>query len=41
MITTVSLAAERRDTKGKGPARQMRMTGRDPTVIYGRSRTHA
>ena len=38
MITTVSLAAERREQKGKGPARQMRMTGRVPAVIYGRGR---
>ncbi len=38
MITTVSLAAVRRDTKGKGPARQMRMKGRVPAVIYGRRR---
>ena len=38
MITTVSLAAVRRDSRGKGPARQMRMTGRVPAVIYGRGR---
>lgn len=38
MITTVSLAAERRDSNGKGPARQLRMTGRVPAVIYGRGR---
>jgi len=38
MITTVSLAAERRDANGKGPARQLRMTGRVPAVIYGRGR---
>ncbi len=38
MITTVSLAAVRRDSRGKGPARQMRMTGHVPAVIYGRGR---
>jgi large subunit ribosomal protein L25 len=38
MITTVSLAAERRDSNGKGPARQLRMTGRVPAVIYGPGR---
>ncbi len=38
MITTVSLAAERRESNGKGPARQLRMTGRVPAVIYGRGR---
>ncbi len=38
MITTVSLAAERRDANGKGPARQMRMAGRVPAVVYGRGR---
>ncbi len=38
MITTVSLAAVRRDTTGKGPARQMRMKGRVPAVVYGRGR---
>ena len=38
MITTVSLAAARRDTRGKGPARQMRMKGHVPAVIYGRGR---
>ena len=38
MITTVSLAAQRRDTAGKGPARQMRMVGRIPAVVYGRGR---
>ena len=38
MITTVPLAAVRRDTTGKGPARQMRMKGRVPAVVYGRGR---
>ncbi len=38
MITTVSLAAVRRDARGKGPARQMRMKGRVPAVVYGRGR---
>ncbi len=38
MITTVPLAAMRRDTTGKGPARQMRMKGRVPAVVYGRGR---
>ncbi len=38
MITTVSLAAERRNASGKGPARQMRMTERVPAVVYGRGR---
>ncbi len=38
MIKTVSLPAERRSDKGKGPARQMRMKGRIPAVIYGRGR---
>jgi large subunit ribosomal protein L25 len=38
MSTNVSLAAERRDTTGKGPARQMRMAGRVPAVVYGRGR---
>lgn len=38
MITTVSLAAQHRDTAGKGPARQMRMVGRIPAVVYGPGR---
>ena len=38
MITTVPLAATRRDSRGKGPARQMRMKGHVPAVIYGRGR---
>ena len=38
MITTVSLAAQHRNTGGKGPARQMRMVGRIPAVVYGRGR---
>ncbi len=36
--TAIILAAETRDGRGKGPARQMRMTGRVPAVIYGRGR---
>ncbi|MCZ6916850.1 MAG: 50S ribosomal protein L25/general stress protein Ctc [Gemmatimonadetes bacterium] len=39
--TTVILTAERRDGIGKGPARQMRMSGRIPAVIYGRGRDPA
>ncbi len=38
MIKTISLTAERRDTRGKGPARQMRMGGRIPATVYGRTR---
>ncbi len=38
MIKTVALTAERRLEKGKGPARQMRMKGRIPAVVYGRGR---
>lgn len=38
MITTVSLAAQHRNTAGKGPARQMRMVGLIPAVVYGRGR---
>lgn len=38
MKTSVSLAAERRDTTGKGMARQLRRAGKVPAVIYGRGR---
>jgi large subunit ribosomal protein L25 len=38
MTTTVSLAAESRHGKGKGAARQLRMQGKIPAVIYGRGR---
>lgn len=38
MTTTVTLAAERRDGTGKGAARQFRMQGKIPAVIYGRGR---
>ncbi len=38
ITTTKSLAAERRADKGKGPARQLRLQGRIPAVIYGRGR---
>ena len=36
--TAVTLSAEAREARGKGPARQMRMSGRIPAVIYGRGR---
>ena len=36
--TTVSLAALRRDSSGKGAARSLRREGRVPAVIYGRGR---
>ncbi len=38
MSETVALAAQRREHRGKGPARQMRFNGRIPAVIYGRTR---
>ncbi len=38
MSETVALAAQRREQRGKGPARQMRFNGRIPAVIYGRAR---
>ncbi len=38
MTKTVTLAAKRRETKGKGPARQMRLQGEVPAVVYGRGR---
>lgn len=38
MTTTPSLTAERRDGKGKGTARRLRMDGKVPAVIYGRGR---
>jgi large subunit ribosomal protein L25 len=38
MATAVALTAERRTGKGKGPARQLRLQGRIPAVIYGHGR---
>ena len=38
MATTVALGAQRRTDAGKGAARQMRMQGRIPAVIYGHGR---
>jgi large subunit ribosomal protein L25 len=38
MATTVALGAQRRTGTGKGAARQMRMGGRIPAVIYGHGR---
>lgn len=38
MTTTIALGAEQRTDTGKGPARQMRLNGRIPAVIYGRGR---
>ena len=38
MTTTIALGAERREQTGKGPARQMRLSGLIPAVIYGRGR---
>lgn len=35
MAETISFHAEPRDGAGKGPARQLRRTGRVPAVIYG------
>ena len=35
MAETISFQAEPRDGAGKGPARQLRRTGRVPAVIYG------
>ncbi|MEX1998688.1 MAG: 50S ribosomal protein L25 [Gemmatimonadales bacterium] len=39
MAHTVQLAAERRTPGGKGAARQTRIAGRIPAVIYGHGRT--
>lgn len=36
MSTTVTLKAEKRDGTGKGVARQLRLNGRIPAVVYGR-----
>ncbi len=41
MAQIVQLAAERRSTKGKGAAREMRRGGKVPAVIYGRGREPA
>ena len=38
MAQTIALTAERRSTKGKGAARQLRLNGRVPAVIYGHGR---
>jgi large subunit ribosomal protein L25 len=38
LTATKSLVAERRADKGKGAARQLRLHGRIPAVIYGRGR---
>jgi len=38
MAQTVALGAQRRSGAGKGAARQLRMTGRIPAVIYGHGR---
>ncbi len=38
MATTVALKAERRVANGKGGARQVRLQGRVPAVVYGRGR---
>ncbi|MGD0993342.1 MAG: 50S ribosomal protein L25/general stress protein Ctc [Gemmatimonadales bacterium] len=38
MAQIVQLSAERRSTKGKGAAREMRRSGKVPAVIYGRGR---
>lgn len=34
--TSVTLAAQKRDTRGKGAARKLRESGRVPAVLYGR-----
>ena len=41
MAQIVQLTAERRSTKGKGAAREMRRGGKVPAVIYGRGREPA
>lgn len=38
MDNTVTLTAQTRETRGKGPARQMRRDGEIPAVIYGKGR---
>jgi large subunit ribosomal protein L25 len=38
MAQTVALGAQRRSDAGKGPARQLRMKGMIPAVIYGHGR---
>jgi len=38
MAETITLKAERRSDRGKGAARQARMRGQIPAVIYGRGR---
>lgn len=39
MATKVSLKAEKRAVNGKGAARQLRLAGKVPAVIYGHGRT--
>ena len=38
MAQSIALSAERRSASGKGPARQLRLSGRIPAVIYGHGR---
>jgi large subunit ribosomal protein L25 len=38
MAQTVAISAERRPSKGKGAARQLRLQGKVPAVIYGQGR---
>src|SRR6185503_19821521 len=38
MATKVALKAERRSANGKGAARQVRLQGRVPAVVYGHGR---
>jgi len=35
MVNIIEIAAEERDTTGKGPARTLRRAGRVPAIIYG------
>lgn len=39
MAEAISLNAETRTGKGKGPARQLRLSGRIPAVVYGQGRS--
>ena len=41
MIQSITLNASPRETKGKGPARQARLAGTTPAVIYGKGRDPA
>ncbi|HXV87057.1 MAG TPA: 50S ribosomal protein L25 [Gemmatimonadales bacterium] len=38
MATTIAISAERRTGSGKGGARQLRMQGKVPAIIYGQGR---